>query len=761
MRQPFEELFESEAIFKQIVESIDTGVWIENMRGEIWYVNPQLAKILGYTCASLLEMRITEDLIPASERYMREKLTHDRLPSERHTEQLRMVRSDGRIIIVNISSGPILTGKGEQVGVISTATDVTELNRQLEVSAFMTEATALLASSLDYKTTLSSLAALAVPRICDWCAIDMAGPHGELERVALTHSDPKKIELSLRFQQEFPLKPDAITGAFEVMRSGKSELMTYMSDEMLEINFPNKRQKEMILELGIRSYMIVALKARGTNLGTLTLVASNEGTRYGEWDLGVAEELASHAALAIDNAHLYTQAQLELTERTLTEEKIRHQALHDSLTQLPNRIFLHEQLSQACRRAEKSNKSCGILFMDLDRFKLINDSLGHHAGDELLKAVAERLLECIGIGDTVARFGGDEFVIVTSDADDYKQIIASAKKIFASLEKPLNVLGQEIYVNTTIGISVFPSDSKDIETLVKYADNALYCAKDLGRNTYCLYSTQEGNNSGKRLALETDLRNALHQQQFELYYQPIYNIKQNQVIGAEALIRWNHPVRGVLLPNSFLSYAEDIGIIHSLGQWVLEEACQQLVRWSSTELKDLNIAVNISPLQFFRTDFVDQFKETLSRAKIDPSHLSLELTERLAMQDIEAVVVRLHQLKALGVGIAIDDFGIGHSSLNYLKLLPIDTLKIDKSFVQSSPTSPADEAIVSAVSMLARRLKMRVVAEGVEEPDQFAFLQQNDACDEIQGFAVSIPLSSTEFEDYYAQKPLYPIDAQQ
>ena len=747
MSHRLEQLLNSEATFRHIVETADEGVWVEDMQGDSWYVNPKMSDILGYSNQELLKLSPTK-LVPPDELPLLHKQIGNRSTQERRRYELKMLHKDGRIVNVRVSSSALRNELGEQMGTLATVTDISDLNHQLEVSEFLTKATGLLASSLDYKTTLTSVANLAVPRICDWCAIDMPGPDDTLERVALAHVDPTKIELALAFQQSYPPDPNARQGAFEVMRTGKSEILTNLTDEMLDEGVQDQRQKEMILALGIRSYMIVPLTARGKNLGTLTLVASDTGARYGERDLIVAEELANYAALAIDNAHLHTEARRELKERIRTEEKIRHQALHDALTKLPNRIFLREQLTQACRRTSRTKKICGILFMDLDRFKVINDSLGHKAGDDLLIGVAERLQESVGPNDTVARFGGDEFVIVTADAGSSQEVIDVTKKIFTALEKPITVLGQEIYVNTSIGIALYPTDSKDIDMLIKHADSALYCAKDQGRNTFCLYSAQPGKNPGKRLALETDLRQALKQEQFELYYQPIYSLSQQRVISAEALLRWNHPVQGLLMPNSFLSYAEDTGIIHALGQWILSQACRQLVAWSNTELSDMDIAVNISPIQFFRSDFVELFRETLATTGADPHHMTLELTERLAMQDIDVVVGRLHELKALGVHIAIDDFGIGHSSLSYLKMLPIDTLKIDKSFVQSSPTNGADDAIVAAVSTLARRLDMRVVAEGVEQQDQLTHLRANNACDEIQGFAICVPLPSAGFQKF-------------
>jgi diguanylate cyclase (GGDEF)-like protein/PAS domain S-box-containing protein len=737
-------LFKSGAPYSYIVENADEGIWIGDANNNVWYVNPKMAEILGYTKKELMgisNMKLVapEDIKPLAEKIKRQS------NDEKKRYELKLLHKDGHIVYTRVSSSILVNDKNERIGTLAAVTDISDIKRELEINEFLAKATGILASSLDYKTTLATVAKLAVPQIADWCAVDMMGESSKVERVALEHIDPSKVQLAYDFEREFPTDPASTQGVYEVIRTGKSQVVEYISDELIDSLVKNERQKKMIYALELRSYMIMPLTARGKTFGALTFVSNK---RYTQRDVLLAEELANYAALAIDNSHLHTAAQTELKERIQAEAKIKHQALHDALTNLPNRIFLLEQLTQACQRASRAKKLCGILFLDLDRFKLVNDSLGHHAGDELLKLVADRLLECLGPNDTVARFGGDEFVIITSDATSEKEVIAVTQRIFNSFESPLLIHGKEIYVNTSIGVSIYPNDSKDTDSLLKHADSALYCAKDLGRNTYCLYSSQDGKNAGKRLTLETDLRNALKARQFELYYQPVYSLREKKIVSAEALIRWNHPVQGLLSPSSFLPYAEDIGIIHKLGEWVITEACKQLVQWSKTELKDLSIAVNISPLQFFRSDFIPQFKKAVAASKADPKKLTIELTERLAMQDIQTVIARLQELKELGVGIAVDDFGVGHSSLSYLKQLPLDTLKIDRSFVQSSPINDADDAIVSAVATLARRLKMRVVAEGVEDTSQLFHLQSNNTCDEIQGYVISEALKAQDFKSF-------------
>jgi diguanylate cyclase (GGDEF)-like protein/PAS domain S-box-containing protein len=749
---------EGDLFFRNIVESTLEGVWVGDTEHNTVFINSCLKKLLGYSLEEMQGLSLDTYILDGEKAPFIEQLfSKKRTVANRY--ELKLLRKDHSHIWVTISLTPLYDEQQDSIGSFAIISDITKLKKQIETREFLSKATKILASSLDYHTTLASVADLAVPHIADWCGIDIMAEDGSISRLALAHVDPTKIEIAYEMQRLYPTNPNSPRGVAQVLRTGISDLIPVITDEMIEKGVQDPRQLAMFRELGLHSFMVVPLKARGKILGTITLVLSDTSSQYTEEDVVFAEELANNAALAIDNSQLHTQAQQDLQRRIITEEKIRHQAFHDALTGLPNRVLLQEELSSACKHASFAGTKCAILFMDLDRFKIVNDSLGHHIGDEVLREVAERLLRCMDASDTVARFGGDEFVLILNNIQTEEEISAVAQKIFATLEIPIHIASHEIYINTSIGVSVYPNDSRNTITLIKNADSALYTAKELGRNIISFYSKEKGKNSGKRLNLETGLRNALVRKEFEMFYQPILNMDSRKISSAEALLRWRHPEQGLLSPNSFLSYAEDTGLIHKLGQWVITAVCTQLKEWEGTKMSRISVAINLSPLQFFRSDFLSQFKRILKDTGADPHKIIVEVTENLAMQYPETAVARLKELRQLGIQVAIDDFGIGHSSLNYLKIMPADKIKIDKSFVQSSVKNYADTAIIHAVSTLARSLNMQVVGEGVEEIAQLQHLATNDYCDEIQGYLISKPLSVSDFSTFLTEfthhPPLY------
>jgi diguanylate cyclase (GGDEF)-like protein len=405
----------------------------------------------------------------------------------------------------------------------------------------------------------------------------------------------------------------------------------------------------------------------------------------------------------------------------------------------------------ALAQADRANQKLAVLFLDLDRFKDINDSLGHSIGDTLLKAVADRIRRCVREGDTVARFGGDEFTLLVPNIENVEDAAKVAQKVTETLKIPFLIADRELFVTTSIGISLFPADGLDPETLVRNADTAMYRAKEAGRDNYQLYAPAMNARALERLALENMLRKALIQEELVLHYQPLIDLKKNSVIGVEALIRWQHPELGLLSPAHFISVAELSGLIIPIGQWVLKTACRQIKTWQKRLDQNISISVNLSARQFQQSDLVDEIRAALHETGINPSALELEITESNAMQNAENTIYILRELKALGVRIAMDDFGTGYSSLNYLKRFPIDTLKLDKMFVKDIETDTSDAAIVSAVISMAHSLKLKVVAEGVETEQQLAFLQEQK-CDRIQGYLFSAPLSADELEAYLIER---------
>lgn len=431
----------------------------------------------------------------------------------------------------------------------------------------------------------------------------------------------------------------------------------------------------------------------------------------------------------------------------LATVEVSHMAYTDALTGLPNRPLFMDHLILALAQASRSNQKVAIFFLDLDRFKDINDSLGHSTGDMLLKSVAERVRHCVREGDTVARFGGDEFTLLIPKIDNVEDAAKIAQKIHETLKIPFSIADRELFVTASVGISVYPVDGLDPETLVRNADTAMYRAKDSGRDNYQLYAPAMNARALERLALENMLRRALENEELVLFYQPLIEASTKQVVGLEALIRWQHPELGLLSPAHFINAAELSGLIVPIGAWVLSTACKQLKLWHKRIDSNLRVSVNLSARQFQQTNLVDEVTKVLDETGLPPEALELEVTESNAMQNAENTIYTLRELKALRVGIAMDDFGTGYSSLSYLKRFPIDTLKLDRSFVRDVASDPSDAAIVSAVILMAHSLKLRVVAEGVETEEQLAFLQKQN-CDVIQGYLFSPPLPVEKLEPF-------------
>jgi diguanylate cyclase (GGDEF)-like protein len=416
-----------------------------------------------------------------------------------------------------------------------------------------------------------------------------------------------------------------------------------------------------------------------------------------------------------------------------------HLAQHDALTDLPNRVLFNDRLTQAIALAERQGKQLAVMFVDLDHFKKINDSLGHDVGDKLLQSVADRLIACVRRSDTVSRLGGDEFVVLLAQVGHAEDAAYSARKILRALAVPHAIDNRSLDINVSIGVSTYPNDGQDAEGLINRADDAMYEAKEQGRNNYQFFRNEMHAQLAERQSLEADLRCALGRNEFLLHYQPKLGLQTGEITGVEALIRWLHPQRGIIYPAQFVPIAEECGLIVPIGQWVLLEACKQAQAWRDSGLGVVPVSVNVSASEFGAKDFLSGVRAVLIATGVEPEHLELELTESVLMRDAEAAVVTLVKLKAMGVQLAIDDFGTGYSSFTYLRRFPSDALKLHQSFVQEITADPADAAIVSAMINLGRSLKQRVIAEGVETRAQLKFLQQH-GCGEGQGFYFSPPV---------------------
>ena len=449
----------------------------------------------------------------------------------------------------------------------------------------------------------------------------------------------------------------------------------------------------------------------------------------------------------------------DVTEREKAEERARFLATHDDLTGLPSRSVFGEAVNDAVKAGHRYGHEFAVMFMDLDRFKNINDTLGHAAGDILLIEIAERLRECMRASDVIARIGGDEFVIMLREVSDQSQVATVARKILAAVVKPLTIHGHECRITASIGISMFPTDALDEESLIKNADAAMYVAKEEGRNGFRFHFQDITSQSIERLTLEASLRGALERNELLLHYQPKQDLGHGGIVGVEALLRWRHPDLGLLPPSRFIPLAEETGLIVPIGKWVIETACAQNMAWQRQGLPALRIAVNLSPRQFADPGLLGDIDAALDNSGMAPELLELEITESMVMQNVERAMRVLKAIKGLGVMLAIDDFGTGYSSMSLLKKFPIDVLKIDRSFVRDISTNSEDQAIADAIIALGRALELTIVAEGVETAEQEAFLRAHD-CDQIQGYLISKPVPANEFAAFMANHILAELKAQ-
>ena len=444
-----------------------------------------------------------------------------------------------------------------------------------------------------------------------------------------------------------------------------------------------------------------------------------------------------------------------------SEKEIHHLAFYDALTNLPNRRLFSDRLQQAIESARRGQNLAGVLFIDLDNFKRINDTFGHSIGDKLLKTVASQIVNCLRHSDSVcrgmddeqisvARLGGDEFTVLLSRLDKAEDAARVARRILDAVSMPFLLGVEEVVVTPSIGISVFPYDGDDVEEIVKNADTAMYHAKEQGKNNYQFYTNSMSTTAFERLSMETALRKAVSNDELQVYYQPKIDLKTNKVVGMEALVRWQRPEAGLVSPADFIPLAEETGLIVTIGEWVLRTVCSHMSSWRNKGLQSLRVAVNLSACQFRQTSLGEFVKRTLHDAAIDPQLLELELTESVIMDDIQTSSIVLRTLKQMGVQVSMDDFGTGYSSLSMLKRLPLDTLKIDQSFVRDITTDADDAAIVDAIISLAHSLRLHVIAEGVENREQLEFLRDR-GCDEAQGYLFARPMPATDIECWMAE----------
>jgi diguanylate cyclase (GGDEF)-like protein len=565
----------------------------------------------------------------------------------------------------------------------------------------------------------------------------------ERSTVLLIEDNPGDARLIREMFAEDPGTPfelacvDRLSHGIEFLTNGRAGVI------LLDLSLPDSHGLETFSRVYSHSPKIPIIVLTGTDDDAVALSAVKTG----------AQDYLVKGRLDRD---LLVRTMQYSIERKRFQEQLEHQANYDALTGLPNRSLLRDRLRQAVY-AQRTARSIAVVFLDLDHFKFVNDSLGHDTGDELLKRVAERLRSAVRDGDTVSRLGGDEFILILNDQPGEERIFHALQRIVARVADPISIRGRELRVTCSAGISLYPQDGADVETLLKNADAAMYRAKDHGRNNFQFYTAEMNRRANERLALETSLRRAVERREFMLHYQPRVSLGSGAIVGVEALLRWQHPEWGLVAPDRFIPLAEETGLIVPIGDWVLRSACAQNRAWQNAGLPPVTVSVNLSARQFRQEDLAKWVARVLGETGLEGRHLEMELTESLVMHDAEAAIQTLQRLKSLGVQLAVDDFGTGYSSLSYLTSLPIDCLKIDQSFVRNITADGGNGGAVlaRAIISLGHSLGLRVLAEGVETGAQAEFLHGH-GCDEVQGFHYCKPVAAQEFAALLAEGRVQP-----
>ena len=672
----------SESRYRQLIERMREGVAQADNDGVLQLVNDRFCEMVGYGREELIG-RNADFLLayPSDVEVMQGK---KRLRERGHSDQyaVRVRRKDGTVIWLEIGGAPVVDTAGRVIGSIGVHNDVTE--RRLAEQA-LRESEARYRLMAEHSTDL----------------ISRSTPAGML----IYASDASRRLLGY--------EPTELVGhsIYDFIDPQDAEEVRQLS-KLIHGSHP----------------MTFSYRVRRKD-GSLTW--------FETMSRGVPDP-------ATDTMVEIVSVSRDVSERKRVEEQIEYEAYHDALTGLPNRRLFRDRLTVALAHARRMHQPLGVLFLDLDRFKYVNDTLGHSVGDELLKAVAARLKSAVREEDSIARMGGDEFTVLVGDLNHADDVVKVAQKLLETVAQPIHVDGRDLFITTSIGIAMFPTDGETAEMLLKNADHAMYRAKDAGRNAARMFTPSMNIRALERMSTETSLRGALERGELLLYYQPQIDIVTNAIVGVEALLRWNRPDLGVVDPMSFVPIAEETRMIVPIGEWALREACRQAKEWQRARYPRLRMAVNLSPRQFQHDELPAQVAAALEDTGLAPGDLELEITESIALHNSDRTLGMLRQLREMGVRIAVDDFGTGHSSLHYLRSFPVDSVKIDQGFVHEIESSAADRAIVSAVIRMAHGLDLRVTAEGVETEAQLAFLREQE-CEEAQGFLFGRPVAAGEF----------------
>jgi diguanylate cyclase (GGDEF)-like protein len=693
-------------------EIIPSPMFEVNLNGELTYFNPAAARIFPDLSHLGMEHPMLEGLFAL-------------IQQSRSNVLIREVEVEHRVFeqsIHYISESDLIR---------SCVFDITErkhaeseLRKRDRLLQSVAEATTYLLANVGYDSAINeALATLGtaarVDRIC----------------ISMNHSHPvtDDVATSMRFEWTQEAIPSILRSPHRHNQSYNSSYFKrwyhLLTDEKaisgLTRDFPEAEQA-ILLQDCVLSILVIPIIVNHHFWGFIELHQCS--TEY-EWS--PQEESVIFAMAASISAAL---------QRQQTEEIIHHQAFHDALTSLPNRVLFNDRLDLALASARRTEQKLAVMFMDLDRFKIINDTLGHSVGDALLNEVARRLRDCLRDGDTVARWGGDEFTILLPQIQDAEDAINTSGRILSALKSPFQINQHELFIDSSIGISLYPQDGTVAETLLQNADVALYRCKEQERGGFQLYSPNMNSTAPELFILENSLRHALERDEFLLHYQPKVDIHTGEIVGLEALVRWEHPELGLVSPAVFIPLAEETGLIVEIGTWVLQTACAHTVQWHRAGLSPLSVAVNLSARQFFQPDLANVVAQALAQTQLEPKYLELEITETTAVKHMDFTQSVLHKLRETGVCIAMDDFGTGYSSLNYLKQLPLDTLKIDRSFIMDLKPDSKDLKIVDAVISLGQGLDLKMVAEGVETEQQLDLLRSLN-CDIVQGYLFSRPIA--------------------
>ena len=780
----------------QILETMKGAVLVVDLEGKIRVINRAATSMLGYEEGSLVGKHLRTVLAPG-ENMSTGRIVHSGGTLE---QSMKWRAADERVIDVVVASSYVRDAENNPLGVVYAASDVTERRRSEQ---------RLRESEQRYRTLFEgnplpmwvydfdTLRFVAVNEAAvqhygyskeDFLAMTIADirPEEELPRMraALQTSGPRNDPRIFLYRKKDGTIFEAEVTSYEFLSGGRRARLVIAVDvtdrlraeqrlrdseeryrllfernlagvfrstvdgrildcnESLARTFGYENPAELLRQSAVALYETAEDRQRVMGRLKEQRVLSNIEVRMRKRDgtpIWVLENMTLLDGGVIEGTII------DITDRKTAQEQMEYQAYHDVLTGLPNRLLFRDRIGVALAHARRHRTAAAVMFLDLDQFKLVNDGLGHTVGDGLLQAVAARLVASVRAGDTVARMGGDEFTILLSDVTDSADTAVVAQKILDSISQPIIVDGHELFVTTSIGIALFPDDGADAETLLKNADRAMYRAKEEGRNNFQFTRVDATEATGGRLSLERSLHHAFERQEFVIHYQPMINLVTGDMVGAEALIRWNHPERGMMLPDDFIPIAEECGLIHPIGEWVLRTSCAQMKLWHQGGFEGLRLAVNLSPRQFQQHDLTALIERILAETGYPAELLDIEITESTAMQNAELSLAIMNRLKDMGIRISIDDFGTGYSSLSYLKRFPIDTVKIDQNFVRDLTTGSSDGAIISAVISMARALKLRVVAEGVENEQQLDFLRREN-CEAVQGFLCSAPVAAHDLE---------------